>query len=92
MSSIWTVSKALGVPLDSTIKSVPDVPYTISYVIRKRQQIDNFYEIEEAKRPPEKMIWEGSVEDIERWMDRVFKMKSKPVETDIIFDDIEIEE
>lgn len=38
------------------------------------------------------MIWEGSVEDIENWMNRVFKLNQKPIETDIIFDDIEIEE
>ena len=69
-----------------------DVPYTISFVIRKRQQIDNFYELDESKRPTERMIWEGTAEDIERWLERVFNSKLKPIETEIIFDDIEIEE
>lgn len=54
-----------------------DLPYTISYVIRKRQQIDSFNEVDKEKRPPEKLIWDGNSDEIEEWFDRIFKRKEK---------------
>lgn len=53
------------------------MPYTISYVIRKRIQIDNLNEIPQDKRPPEMMIWDGTSEELEDWIDRVFDKKKK---------------
>ena len=63
-------------------------PYSISFVIRKRQQIDNLYELPKEKRPPDKMIWEGTPEDIDEWLDRVFKVSGEK-ENDIIITDVE---
>jgi hypothetical protein len=40
------------------------------------QQIDGFNELPKAKRPVEKMIWDGSAEEIEEWFDKVFDTKS----------------
>lgn len=79
-------------------KNVPDaaieIPWTISYIIRKRAQIDSFSELPQEKRPPDKIIWDGTVEDMEDWFDRVFQRKGKkelPDEFvfDISEDDIE---
>jgi len=67
----------LQIPLDPNIKQLTDVPYTISYVIRKRIQIDNLNEIPQDKRPPEMMIWDGTSEELEDWIDRVFDKKKK---------------
>jgi len=67
----------LQIPLDPNIKQLIDVPYTISYVIRKRIQIDNLNEIPQDKRPPEMMIWDGTSEELEDWIDRVFDKKKK---------------
>lgn len=53
------------------------MPYTISYVIRKRSQIDSFRELPKEKRPTEKMIWEGSSKEIDEWFDKVFDRKNK---------------
>ncbi len=55
---------------------VSELPYTISYVIRKRSQIDSFRELPKEKRPTEKMMWEGTSEELEDWFDKIFKTKS----------------
>ena len=65
----------MRLPIDPKIKSLEDIPYTISFVIKKRIQIDNFNELEKSKRPPEMMIWDGTGDEIEDWLDRVFKRK-----------------
>lgn len=51
------------------------MPYTISYIIRKRQQIDNLNELSKEKRPPDDIIWDGTPEQLEDWLDRVFNHK-----------------
>lgn len=72
---MWSVSKALQIPLDSRIKELADLPYTISFVVRKRQQIDNLSELPKDKKPPESMIWDGSPEEMEEWLEKVFDNK-----------------
>jgi len=51
-------------------------------VVRKRIQVDNYNELPKEKRPTEKMIWEGTPEEIDNWLDRVF---SKKTETEAVF-------
>jgi hypothetical protein len=63
----------LHIPLDPKIKELRETPYTISFVIRKLIQIDNLRELPKEKQPPDKMIWEGTSEDIEEWLDEVMK-------------------
>lgn len=65
------------------------MPYTISYVIRKRQQIDSFNELPKEQRPPEKIIWDGTSSEIEEWLDRVLKGKSSQDTTYLDIDFIE---
>lgn len=65
------MSKALGIPIDPNIKEIIDMPYTISYIIRKRMQIDSLGELEKAKRPPEDILWDGTGDDLENWLDKV---------------------
>jgi hypothetical protein len=65
----------LQVPLDLKIKSLPDIPYTISYVIKKRQQIDSYRELPSTHQPPDYMIWDASPEELEEFFDRVLKRK-----------------
>jgi len=86
---LWSVSKALGIPLDPEVKRLDKTPYTISFIVRKRQQIDNLNEIPRDKRPPEQMIWEGTSEELDDWIDRVFKTKEKESSTNIVIEDIE---
>jgi hypothetical protein len=71
------VSKALQVPLDIRLTSLVDLPHTISYVLRKRQQIENLMELPKDKRPTEELIWEGTAEELEDWIDKVFDRKQK---------------
>lgn len=87
---MWSVAKALQVPLDKSIKNITDIPYTISFVIRKRQQIDNFNELSKDKRPPELMMWDGTPEELEEWIDKVFHPK-KSMKSEFVIDDSEIE-
>jgi hypothetical protein len=86
MSAIWSMSKALQVPIDKRLTVLHTIPHTISFVIRKRQQIDSFSELPEEKRPPEDMIWDGTKEDLDEWFDRVFDRKNKGYEENIIID------
>lgn len=90
---MWSVSKALHEPLDNSIKYLSDIPHTISYVIRKRVQIDNLNELPKEKRPPELMIWDGTYSDIEEWLDKVYGRKQKePENFTFTLDDLDIEE
>lgn len=65
------------------------MPWTITYVIRKRQQVASFMELPKEKRPPDLMIWWGNTEEIESWLDRVYGKRPKREEqvTFIISDD-----
>lgn len=54
-----------------------DLPWTISYVIRKREQVDSFSELPDEKRPPDKIIWDGTSEELNEWFDKVLKRKGK---------------
>lgn len=65
-----------------------DVPHTISFVIRKRQQIDGLNELPKEKRPPEELIWDGIPEDIDEWLDSVFD-RNKQQSVDLMVAEIE---
>jgi hypothetical protein len=79
----------LQIPLDSKIKELTDIPYTISFVIRKRQQIDNFNELPKGKKIPERIIWDGTSDEIEDWLDHVFPQSNNDDSVAIDFTDIE---
>jgi len=82
---MWSSSKGLLLPLDPSIKSARELPYTISYVIRKRQQIDNLMELPKEKRPPDEVLWHPRQKRLEEWLDSVLgtKGKDKPKDTPI---------
>jgi hypothetical protein len=67
----------LQIPLDSRIKELADLPYTISFIIRKRQQIDSLNELTKKQRPPESLIWDGEPEALEEWLDNLFSDKKQ---------------
>lgn len=46
-------------------------------MIRKRQQIDTLNELPKEKRPPDSIIWDGTSEELDEWLDRVFDKKNK---------------
>jgi hypothetical protein len=58
--------------LHENLPTADKLPWTISYVVRKRTQIDSFSELPKDKRPPDTMIWWGTTEEIDRWFERVF--------------------
>lgn len=87
---MWSISKALQIPLDKKIKLLSDTPYTISYVIRKRQQIDNYNELPKEKRPTDYLIWDGTSDEVEEWLDKVFKKEGVHNTKEVVLiDDIE---
>ena len=86
---MWSIAKALRIPIDAKISELESIPYTISFVIRKRQQIDGFNELPKEKRPPEKMIWDGTSDDIDEWLERVFKIGEKSDGLNLVISDIE---
>lgn len=78
----------MRIPIDTRLKDIRDLPYTISFVLRKRMQIDNLSELPKEKRPPDSILWEGTSEELDDWLDRVFDT-NKPVNTEFLIDDIE---
>jgi len=79
----------LQIPFDPKLKALEELPFTISFVIRKRMQIDNLNELEKSKRPPEMMIWDGTGDEIENWLDKVFGRKPDD-KVELIISDSEI--
>lgn len=80
----------MGVPLDPKVKHLLQLPYTISYVIRKMQQIDSLNELPKDKRPPDDILWDGTAEDLDEWLNRVLNSKGKTqTNVDILIKDIE---
>lgn len=65
----------MHVPLDFSISTLIEIPYTIAFVIRKRMQVDSLLELPKDKRPSEEMIWDGTPEELESFLDRIFKGK-----------------
>lgn len=72
------------------------MPWTYTWVVRKMQQVESFKEIPREKRPPSKILWWGTAEELDEWLDRVFDRKGKrqrsPApnrEIDIVIDEIE---
>jgi hypothetical protein len=80
---MWSLAKTLRIPIDTKIKELQDIPYTISYVMKKRMQLDNFNELPEEKRPPEELIWEGTPEEVKEWLDDVLSNNKKDTEIDL---------
>lgn len=65
----------MQIPLDPKVKELADLPYTISFIIRKRQQIDNLSELPKDKKPPDSIIWDSDPEVLEEWLEKVFDTK-----------------
>jgi len=65
----------------------------MSFVIRKRQQVDNLMELPKEKRPPEAILWWGTPEELEDWLDKVFEHKKskKPDTLDFVIQQEDIE-
>lgn len=85
---MWSITKELKVPLVTQITQIEDIPYTVSYVVRKRQQVDNINELPEEKRPPELMIWDGNVDELNEWINNTLSGKRKST-ADIVIDNVE---
>jgi hypothetical protein len=81
----------LLVPIDPRIKTLSDTPHTVSYVIRKRQQIDSLSELGKEKMPDLETIWDKTPEDLEDWIDRVLSSKTQK-NVDLIISDNDIED
>jgi len=71
--------------LHKTLPPADELPWTISYVVRKRVQIDSYNELPKEKRPPDRLIWHGTPEDIEAWFNKVFKTKEATNSDEMVF-------
>lgn len=74
----------MHIPLDPKVKELTQLPYTISYVIRKLQQVDNLNELPKAKRPTDDLIWNGTSDEMEEWLEKVLGGKETKDTTFII--------
>jgi len=87
-ASWWHIVQKSGIPLSDEFKSIIDVPYTFTHLIRKRMQIDSWMELPKDKRPP-KEIWDKPNE-LEEWFNRVFDSE-KQTEFNVPIDENEVE-
>ena len=69
--------------MDKRVEHLENMPYTISFVIKKRMQIDNLMELPKEKRPSSKLIWEGSAEELEEWLEVVLNPDKKKKRTNV---------
>lgn len=76
--------------MDLRIRTLSDTPHTISYVIRKRQQIDSLSELGKAKMPDFETIWDKIPEDLDEWINRVLDSKYQS-SVDLVISDNDIE-
>lgn len=78
---------------DGLPTAADDLPWTINYVIRKRLELDSYNELPKEKRPPDKLIWYGTAEEVEKWFDKVFERKGRKDKDEaiLIIDPKEIE-
>ncbi len=54
------------------------------------QQIDNLNELPKEKRPTDEIIWDGTSDDLDEWLDRVLDPKKKhQTEVEIVLKDVE---
>lgn len=53
------------------------------------QQIDNLSELPKEKRPPDSIIWDGTSEDLEEWLDKVLGDRKGKTDVEILISDIE---
>lgn len=86
---MWTTAKSTGQPLRSDLPESAEMPWTIAYCVRKREQVASHLELPKEKRPPEIMVWWGTPEQLDDWFDRVFeRKKGKKKPQDVIVDTI----
>jgi len=60
-----------------------DLPWTMSYVAKKRLQVDNLSELPKEKRPPDTILWWGTAEELDEWLEKVLGT-SKEVQDETI--------
>ena len=63
--------------MNKEFRDVRDIPYTLSYVFRKRMQIDNLNELPKKERPPDDILWSDNPDDLEDWIEKVVHKKKK---------------
>lgn len=75
------MSENLGVPLDKSLREIKDIPYTLSFCIKKSKQIDSFFELPKDKQPPES-IWDDS-QELKYWFDNLYNNEPNQLEFDL---------
>ena len=50
--------------------------------------MDNINELPEEKRPPELMIWDGTVDELNDWIDNTLSGKQKST-ADVVIENVE---
>jgi len=53
------------------------------------QQIDNLNELPKEKRPPEDIIWDGTSEEMDEWLNKVLSSKGDDGSLKLSIKDIE---
>lgn len=81
--------KSLGIPLAEGLETTLDLPHTISFAVKYREQIESYYNLPKDKRPP-RNLWDKP-HLLEQYMNDIFKTDGKD-STSTQFYDVDDEE
>lgn len=87
---MWAIAKELKIA-PMTLEEISNLPYTISYVLRKRMQVDSVSELPKEKQPPDTVIWWGTPEELTRWLDSALDFNKQNLNNQIQILESEIE-
>ena len=85
---MWHVVQQSNIVFDRLFTSITEIPYTFSYLMRKRMQIDSWMELPKEKRPPQS-IWDDS-DKLEEWFERLDS--NAQTDFNVGWDDNEVEQ
>lgn len=72
------MTESLGQPIHKDLYGITEYPYTLSYCIRKAQQINSFFDLPKKQQPPEKYWFDE--EYLQEWFDNVSANEPNTVE------------
>ena len=84
---MWHIVKETKQPISKEFKDVKDLPYTLSYVIRRRMMIDGFNELPRDHKPPKSIFDKPS--ELKEWFDRIHGDKQTEFKFNVKEEDVE---
>jgi hypothetical protein len=89
-AGMWHIVQNSNIKFSELFVDIDFLPYTFSYLIRKRMQIDSWMENLPKKHRPPESIWDDAGE-LEEWFERIYSEEAQ-TEFNIDWNENEVEE